>query len=416
MTSIADVLGGRYHLVRLLGRGGMSDVYQAIDDRSGNTVAVKIVRSGDPEFVRRLTQEARALESFEHPGLIQLLDTGLAGDDAYLVMEFIDGPTLAETLKSRPLGAPATSALGARLAEALAYVHERGIVHRDVKPSNILQSAKGEAWLGDFGIAQLHDATTITAAGSTLGTVRYMAPEQLEGHHVGPSADIWSLGIVLLECLTGRRVYEGSPSEVVARRLAGPAPGRSPRAVEAALERNARPPSRPTPGRRPSRGSSRDVGVLGAVATIGRRRHPTTLARDAPRPHGRHARNGRPRRGRWRPHSDCDASAARGHKAPSPAAVARTLRCRRRRRSVSWPHLLVRIEPHERRPDTDYPSHDNPSADHNYIDDDFAFNLKCVGGPGERRGDRQVSRHRRPGLWTKCLPTGRAGTHSRRVG
>ncbi|HVA53222.1 MAG TPA: serine/threonine-protein kinase, partial [Acidimicrobiales bacterium] len=224
MTSVADVLGGRYHLVRLLGRGGMSDVYEAIDDHSGGTVAVKIVRSGDPEFVRRLTQEARALESFEHPGLIQLLDTGLTGDDAYLVMEFIDGPTLAETLRKGPLGAPATARLGARLADALAYVHARGIVHRDVKPSNILQSAEGEAWIGDFGIAQLHDATTMTAAGTTLGTVVYMAPEQLEGHQVGPSADIWSLGIVLLECLTGRRVYEGSPSEIVARRLAGPVP------------------------------------------------------------------------------------------------------------------------------------------------------------------------------------------------
>lgn len=224
MTAIADVLGGHYRLVRLLGRGGMSDVYEAVDERNGTTVALKIVRSGDPEFVRRLTQEARALESFEHPGLIRLLDTGLAGDDAFLVMEFVDGPTLAESLQKGPLSAPDSAALGARLADALAYVHERGIVHRDLKPSNILQSSKGDAWIGDFGIAQLHDATTLTAAGTTLGTVVYMAPEQLEGGPVGPSADVWSLGIVLLECLTGRRVYEGSPSEIVASRMAGPVP------------------------------------------------------------------------------------------------------------------------------------------------------------------------------------------------
>jgi serine/threonine protein kinase len=202
----------------------MSDVYEAVDERSGTSVALKIVRSGDPEFVRRLTQEARALERFEHPGLIRLLDTGMAGDDAYLVMQFVDGPTLAESLRKGPLGAPATAALGARMADTLAYVHEQRIVHRDVKPSNILQSAGGDAWLGDFGIAQLHDATTLTAAGTALGTVVYMAPEQLEGGHVGPSADIWSLGIVLLECLTGQRVYRGSPSEIVASRMAGPVP------------------------------------------------------------------------------------------------------------------------------------------------------------------------------------------------
>ncbi len=202
----------------------MSDVYEALDEQNGASVALKIVRSGDPEFVRRLTQEALALESFEHPGLIRLLDTGLAGDQAYLVMELINGPTLATALRNGPLGSRGTAALGARLADALAYVHERGIVHRDVKPSNILLAANGDAWLGDFGIARLHDASTLTATGTTMGTVSYMAPEQLENHQVGPAADVWSLGIVLLECLTGRRVYEGPPSEVVARRMAGPVP------------------------------------------------------------------------------------------------------------------------------------------------------------------------------------------------
>src|SRR5674476_1468292 len=112
MTSVNDVLGGRYRLVRLLGRGGMSDVYLAIDEHDGSTVALKIVRSSDPEFARRLEHEARALESFMHPGLIRLLDTGLAGDQAYLVMEFIDGPNLAESLRGGPLGSRATAILG----------------------------------------------------------------------------------------------------------------------------------------------------------------------------------------------------------------------------------------------------------------------------------------------------------------
>lgn len=224
MTSIADVLGGRYRLVRLLGHGGMSDVYEAIDETDGRIVALKLVRSGDPEFGRRLAQEARALEGLTHPGLIALLDTGIADDQAYLVMEYVEGQTLAEALREGPLGPAATADLGARLASTLAYVHSRGVVHRDVKPSNILRTPDGEAWLGDFGIAQLHDATTMTLAGTTLGTVSYMAPEQLEDHTVGPAADIWSLGIVLLECLTGRRAYEGSPSEVVARRLVAPVP------------------------------------------------------------------------------------------------------------------------------------------------------------------------------------------------
>jgi eukaryotic-like serine/threonine-protein kinase len=224
MTLINETLGGHYRLVRLLGRGGMSDVYEALDARTGLAVAVKVLRSSDPEFVRRLAHEARALESFEHPGLVRLYETGTAGDQTFLVMEYVEGITLAESLRRSPLATRDTAALGVSLADGLAYVHERGVVHRDVKPSNILISTNGEVKLGDFGIAQLHDAATLTIAGTMLGTVSYMAPEQLEGTQVGPSADIWSLGIVLLECLTGQRVYAGSPSEIVARRLREPIP------------------------------------------------------------------------------------------------------------------------------------------------------------------------------------------------
>jgi serine/threonine protein kinase len=221
MAALDDVLGGRYRLTRLLGQGGMSDVYEAFDETTSTEVAIKIVRSNDPEFAARLTQEAHALESCEHPGLVKLLDVGTDGSQAYLVMELIVGTTLAETLRLGALSSKETAAIGARLADALACVHEQGVVHRDVKPSNIMLSPTG-AVLGDFGIATHPEASSLTAVGMTMGTVSYMAPEQLEDHQVGPPADIWSLGIILLECLTGTRVYEGTPSEIMARRLAGP--------------------------------------------------------------------------------------------------------------------------------------------------------------------------------------------------
>lgn len=215
-----DVIGDRYRLVGLLGRGAMSDVYRALDEASGTEVALKLVRSGDPELARRLAQEAKALEGFDHPGLVRLRDTGVSGDQAYLVMDLVEGPNLAEALRGGPLGTREAARLGASLAEALAYVHERGIVHRDVKPANVLLTRGGEPRLGDFGIARILGGAALTATGTTLGTTAYMAPEQLQNHQVGPAADTWSLGLVLLECLTGERVYEGSASEVVARRMA----------------------------------------------------------------------------------------------------------------------------------------------------------------------------------------------------
>jgi eukaryotic-like serine/threonine-protein kinase len=222
--SLDQVLAGRYRLGGLLGHGGMSDVYRAEDVREGRQVALKVVRSGDPSFARRLVQEARALEGLDHPGLVRLLDAGTLGDRAYLAMELVEGATLVEVLRGGAMTPARTAQLGSTVAGALAYVHRAGVVHRDVKPGNVLLDADGTARLGDFGIALVSDTSTLTAEGTTLGTAAYMAPEQLEDHQVGPEADIWSLGILLVECLTGRRVYEGGAAEVVARRLSGAIP------------------------------------------------------------------------------------------------------------------------------------------------------------------------------------------------
>ncbi len=219
-----DLLCGRYRLESLLGRGGMADVYLATDATGGPAVAVKLVRSTDPELARRLAREADAVARFDHPGLVRLLGTEVVRDQAFLVMELVDGPALSTVLRRGPLSPSRCAVLGTSLADALAYVHGEGIVHRDVKPSNVLLGPGLRVRLADFGIAQLVDTSSLTLTGTTLGTAAYMAPEQLEHHRVGPAADVWALGVVLLECMTGRRGFEGSATEVMARRMAGAAP------------------------------------------------------------------------------------------------------------------------------------------------------------------------------------------------
>ncbi len=201
------LLGGRYELGPLLGRGGMADVHLATDTVLGRDVAAKVFKP-HVEDVDRTSSEVRLLASLNHPGLVSLYDAGTAdGGSPWLVMELIDGPTLAACCVDGSLGPDRVATFGADLAEALAHCHERGVVHRDVKPANILITSSDRAKLTDFGIARLVDAARHTATGLTVGTAPYFSPEQVRGTEVGPPSDVYSLGLVLLECLTGRREY-----------------------------------------------------------------------------------------------------------------------------------------------------------------------------------------------------------------
>ncbi|WP_417505724.1 serine/threonine-protein kinase [Microbacterium sp.] len=210
------LLDGRYQLQECVGQGGMARVYRADDIFLGRTVAIKMLREemDDAQSSGRARSEMTVLASLNHPGLVTLYDAQLVpGRAEYLVMEFIDGPTLSARIAQGPLAPAEVARLAADLAEALHVVHGAGIVHRDIKPSNVLMSrtplagSRSGAKLADFGISVLVDAARLTTPGLVIGTAAYLAPEQLRGEPPAPPADIYSLGLVLLEALTGARAF-----------------------------------------------------------------------------------------------------------------------------------------------------------------------------------------------------------------
>ncbi|MFJ5730889.1 serine/threonine-protein kinase [Streptomyces paradoxus] len=219
----ARILAGRYRLDGLIGSGGAADVHRGFDLRLRRPVAVKVFRPGsgfDTEEAFR--SEAEILARLQHPGLVTAFDAGHHDGEAFLVMQLIDGRTLKSRIAESPLTCEAAAALGAALAEALAHAHEEGIVHRDVKPSNIILDSSDRPHLTDFGISRLLDATIRTATGTLTGTAAYLSPEQVLGRPVGRPADIYALGLVLLESLTGRLEYDGGPLEAAIARLHRP--------------------------------------------------------------------------------------------------------------------------------------------------------------------------------------------------
>ena len=208
----------RYRILELVARGGMGTVYRARDLRLGREVALKLLPPGygaDPEAADRLLFEASAAAALEHPNICTVYEVGETEDgQAYLVMAFYEGETLKDRLRRGPLSPAEAAHVAAAMARGLAEAHERDIVHRDIKPGNVILTAAGEVKLVDFGLAQRGDAA-LTRPGATVGTVAYMSPEQVRGEPVEASTDLWSLGVVLYEMLTGVRPFRGGDAPAV---------------------------------------------------------------------------------------------------------------------------------------------------------------------------------------------------------
>ncbi|NKX56445.1 serine/threonine-protein kinase [Arthrobacter mobilis] len=228
-----NLLGGRYRLGPVIGRGGMGAVYRSMDQLLDREVAVKVFRRDrvDAEQLRRQHQEIATLARLNHPGLVALYDAGSLPHDggtlSWLVMELIPGTDLGRHLEAGPLDLAATARLGAELGDTLGFIHRRSVVHRDVKPGNIVMARyfddeEPRPKLADFGIARMLDGPQPDGPDASLGTAAYLSPEQVRGADVGPPSDVYSLGLVLLQCLTGQVEYPGPPVESALARLACP--------------------------------------------------------------------------------------------------------------------------------------------------------------------------------------------------
>lgn len=221
-------LSGRYRLVSRIGSGGMGEVWQAVDEVLGRTIAVKAMLpavAGDADVARRFLIEAKAMASVNHPAVASIHDYGTSDSVTFLVMEFIDGESLAATIaRSGPLAPEHAMHLVAQAAEGLQAVHDLGIVNRDIKPANLLIRRNGSVLITDFGISQILDAASLTASGAILGTPTYLSPEQVTGQPTTALSDVYSLGLVAYECLSGERPFVGDNPYAVALQRVRSAP------------------------------------------------------------------------------------------------------------------------------------------------------------------------------------------------
>src|SRR5438132_7819569 len=222
-TLLNTLFDGRYRILRKLGTGGMANVYLAEDEVLGRRVAIKILNdrhAGDDQFVERFRREAKNAAALSHPNVVSIYDRGDAEGTYYIAMEYLDGRSLKELIVARG-PAPVNVAIdyARQILAAISFAHRHGIVHRDIKPHNVLVDAEGRLKVTDFGIARA-GASQMTEAGSIIGTAQYLSPEQAKGAPVDQTSDLYSVGVVLYELLTGQTPFDGdTPVEIAMKHL-----------------------------------------------------------------------------------------------------------------------------------------------------------------------------------------------------
>lgn len=228
MESLIGKSIGQYEIIEEIGRGGMGTVYKAYQRSLNRYVAIKILplsKAQDPEFVERFYREARTAAALKHPNILPVYDAGSTEDFYYIVMGYAEGGTLEDLIRMGPLDIEIAIKIVVQLAEALEYAHSKGVIHRDIKPSNILLDEEGRPLLSDFGIAKALEGTKLTQTGIIIGTPEYMSPEQGQGKKIDHRSDIYSLGVVLYEMLTGQLPFKAdTPMGIIYKHISEPPP------------------------------------------------------------------------------------------------------------------------------------------------------------------------------------------------